>query len=239
MGTGSVEAGTKAVAHRSRPRLGTHSQPYDKPVYSESTPDKLLAAIARTGYRMNFNPKYRNERARSTKAMHFYDLARNHPVGHDARNNALRCLERELHFAERVMAQTNDKKEQDAAAERAHVEAAAKAAAAAMLDNDRLAAYQLQLWQQSPYAWAATPPASPISHRPVWSAAPAYRYTSFEERVYITDRHSNTSASRRSKERISDPTGTSKQWKLQYASKSDMMKDRAVVIHHGNSSCLT
>ena len=72
---------------------------------------------------MSFNDKLRRERARSTRAMHLFQSACNHPIGHPARDNFLMRLEKEAEFAEKVMARARE-------------------------ENDRLVAHQVAVGQQ-------------------------------------------------------------------------------------------
>ena len=81
----------------------TEEHSYDVAIYSDATPNKILARICATGYRVSFSEKFREQRARSTKAIYAYEGACNNPVGHAARDHFLKMLEREAAFAQRTM----------------------------------------------------------------------------------------------------------------------------------------
>lgn len=113
----------------------TEEQLYEDAVYSDATPTKLLARIARSGYRMSFSEKLNDHHQRSTRAMYAFKGVCNHPVGHSGRAYFLRLLKKEAEFAERTMAKAKAKEEEArrAAYQAAHAQrlkAAATAAAA-------------------------------------------------------------------------------------------------------------
>ena len=97
-------------------------------VYSCDTPAKLIADIARTGYRMSFSDELREQKARSTKSYHLYLMACNHPVDHPARVAAIDRLKHEKRFAEKVMAEAKKTEE------------------AINMEHDRLAAHQIAVY---------------------------------------------------------------------------------------------
>ena len=87
----------------------TEEQLYDVAFYSDNTPTKILARIARSGYRMSFSERLRELRTRSTKAYYAFNGACKHPIGHTAHTYFLNMLEKEAVFAERTMAEAKAK----------------------------------------------------------------------------------------------------------------------------------